>query len=58
MVRVIMRYICEKCGKRWADYKMADQCEIDHIVKDATKGFQDDLAQILGLKFGGQSNDS
>ena len=57
MVRATTRYICDKCGKRFADYRQADQCEIDHIVTDATKRFQEDLARIMDLKFGGQSND-
>ena len=58
MVRATTRYICEKCGKRFADYRQADNCEIGHIVTDATKGFQDDLVQIMKLKFGGHSDDS
>lgn len=48
MVSIIRAYRCEKCRKRYQTFREAEDCELDHIVKDSVAGFKADLSQILG----------
>jgi len=54
MVRSTTSWICGKCSKRFRSYREAEDCEIDHIVKDAANSFREDLAKILGIDATGQ----
>lgn len=42
-----VRYSCDKCHKRFATCREAEDCEIGHIVKDVIDGFKTDLGGIF-----------
>ena len=47
MVSIHRSYRCSKCRKGFRSFREAEDCELDHIVKDATDGFKADLEHIL-----------
>ena len=44
------RWTCNKCRRRFATFREAENCELDHIVKDTIGDFKDDLARIFEPK--------
>ena len=53
MPRKIVTWVCNKCGKRFSDFKGADSCEFDHIVTEAAERTRAAISKAFQKKFGG-----
>jgi len=47
MVYITRSYRCSKCHKRFSDFRAAEQCEIDHIVKESVDAFKTEFDKIV-----------
>ena len=41
---------CNKCRKRFYDYREAESCEIGHIASEVISDFSGELARILNIE--------